>query len=433
LPGEAAVDKQTILEVGDKSAMIIPLMVSGQTIGALSIDSVRVEKTWSEKVLQRSRLIGEVFTNALKRKETEEALRKALSEIQQLKQRIEADYNYLREEIDYEHEFHEIIGESAPLKHVLFKIDQVAPNDTTVLILGETGTGKELVARAVHNRSPRKDRPLVKVNCAALSPTLIESELFGYEKGAFTGAEMRKAGRFETAHGSSFLLDEIGELPMELQAKLLRVLQEGEFERMGSSETIKVDVRIIATTNKALDREVTEGRFRQDLLYRLNVFPITMPPLRQRREDISLLIRWFVHAYSKKLRKKITDIPDTFIEHLQHYHWPGNVRELENTIERAIICTEGQTLKLADKLSSNLNELATNKRKASLNGTSADPSPIHNVSLAEMERRYILRVLESTAWTVQGPRGAARILDLRPSTLRSKMNKLGIQRQTSTK
>ena len=278
------------------------------------------------------------------RKRAEKSLQTALSEIQTMKDRLEAENVYFRQENKKRHRFDHIIGQSDGLKYVLYRAEQVAPQDTTVLILGETGTGKELIAAAIHNLSPRKDRPLITVNCAALPANLIESELFGREKGAFTGADTRQVGRFEIAHGSTLCLDEIGELPLDLQAKLLRVIQYNEFERLGSSQTIKVDVRIVATTNRNLEEEVRQGRFRQDLYYRLNVFPITVPPLRQRKEDIPLMVQAFIERYSKKLGKQITSIQKETMKALQDYPWPGNVRELESIIERAVILCPGPVL-----------------------------------------------------------------------------------------
>ena len=261
-----------------------------------------------------------------------------------MKDQLEAENIYFRQEIKMKHQFDHILGQSDGLKYVLYRAEQVAPQNTTVLILGETGTGKELIAAAIHNMSPRKDRPLITVNCAALPANLIESELFGREKGAFTGADTRQVGRFEIAHGSTLCLDEIGELPLELQAKLLRVIQHNEFERLGSSQTIKVDVRIVATTNRNLEEEVRKGRFRQDLYYRLNVFPITVPPLRQRKEDIPLLVQAFMERYARKLGKQITSIQKETMKALQDYPWPGNIRELESIIERAVILCPGPVL-----------------------------------------------------------------------------------------
>ena len=277
-------------------------------------------------------------------------LRTALSEIKTMKDQLEAENIYFRQEIKMRHQFAHILGQSDGLQYVLYRAEQVAPQNTTVLILGETGTGKELIAAAIHEMSPRKDRPLITVNCAALPANLMESELFGREKGAFTGADTRQVGRFEVANGSTLCLDEIGELPLEVQAKLLRAIQHNEFERLGSSHTIKVDIRIVATTNRNLEEEVRKGRFRQDLYYRLNVFPITVPPLRQRKEDIPLLVQAFIEQYARKLGKQITSIQKETMKALQDYPWPGNVRELESVIERAVILCPGPVLQLADKL-----------------------------------------------------------------------------------
>jgi formate hydrogenlyase transcriptional activator len=338
-------------------------------------------------------------------------LETALSEIKTLKDRLEAENVYLRQEIAMKHQFAAIIGQSDGLKYVLYRAEQVAPLNTTVLILGETGTGKELIAAAIHDLSPRKDRPLITVNCAALPGNLMESELFGREKGAFTGADTRQIGRFEVAHGSTLCLDEIGELPLELQAKLLRVIQHNEFERLGSSQTIKVDVRIVATTNRDLEEEVKEGRFRQDLYYRLNVFPITVPPLRQRKEDIPLLVQAFVARYARKLGKQITSIQKETMQVLQNYPWPGNIRELESIIERAVILCPGPALQLADKL-----EIESLPFSAGMN------------TLEEVERTQIVKTLLQTHWRIEGKDGAAAILGLNPSTLRARMHKLGIVR-----
>ena len=340
-----------------------------------------------------------------------ESLRQALSEIKILKDQLEAENIYFRQEIKTKHQFDHILGQSDGLKYVLYRAEQVAPQNTTVLILGETGTGKELIAAAIHNLSPRKDRPLITVNCAALPANLIESELFGREKGAFTGADTRQVGRFEIAHGSTLCLDEIGELPLELQAKLLRVIQHNEFERLGSSQTIKVDVRIVATTNRNLEEEVRKGRFRQDLYYRLNVFPITVPPLRQRREDIPILVQAFTERYARKLGKQITSIQKETMKALQDYPWPGNIRELESIIERAVILCPGPVLQLADKLEISSLPLSSAVR-----------------TLEETERNQIIKTLSETRWRIEGKDGAAAILGLHPSTLRARMHKLGISR-----
>jgi PAS domain S-box-containing protein len=348
------------------------------------------------------------------RKESEVALRLAHEELHQLKNQLEVENIYLQQELQRDQKFGEIVGESDAIKYVLFKITQVSPTDSTVLIAGETGTGKELVARAIHGASPRKDRPLIKVNCAALSPTLIESELFGHEKGAFTGAIGRKQGRFELANGGTIFLDEIGELPLELQVKLLRVIQESEFERLGGNRTIKVDVRIIAATNRNLKLEVEQGTFREDLWYRLNVYPITMPPLRQRKEDIPLLVEHFVAAYARKAGKTISSVSPREMQSLKEHSWPGNIRELANVIERAVIHTQGSVLHVADQFES----------------VEGESTPTQ--TLEEVEREYILRTLESTGWRIEGKHGAAKVLGLNPSTLRTRMLKLGIQRRRAS-
>jgi len=338
-------------------------------------------------------------------------LRTALSEIKTMKDQLEAENIYFRHENKMKHRFENILGQSDGLKYVLYRAEQVAPVDTTVLILGETGTGKELIAAAIHHMSPRKERPLITVNCAALPDNLIESELFGREKGAFTGADTRQVGRFEVAHGSTLCLDEIGELPLEVQAKLLRVIQHKEFERLGSSHTVKVDVRVVATTNRNLEEEVRKGKFRQDLYYRLNVFPITVPPLRQRKEDIPLMVQAFLERYAKKLGKPITSIRKETMKALQDYPWPGNVRELESIIERAVILCPGTILHLTDKLEISSPAFSSTVR-----------------TLEETERNQILKILSETHWCIEGTDGAAAILGLHPSTLRARMHKLRVAR-----
>jgi chemotaxis protein methyltransferase CheR len=344
------------------------------------------------------------------RKQAELNLQVALSEIKELKEKLEVERSYLQEEIKLEYNYENIIGQSDGLKYVLYKVEQIAPSDTTVLVLGETGTGKELVARAIHGLSPRKDRVIVKVNCATLPSNLIESELFGHEKGAFTGAYARQLGRFEVADGATLFLDEIGELPLELQPKLLQVIQDGEFERLGGSGTIKVDVRVIAATNRNLEDEVRKGRFREDLWYRLSIFPITVPPLRERMEDLALLVEFFVDKISKRLGKSIQNIPMSVMNILQDYQWPGNVRELENVLERAAINSSGPKLRLVDELKNPHTDLSTTQK-----------------TLQEIERDHIVRVLEQTNWKVSGKNGAAEILGLNRSTLRARIRKLGIQ------
>jgi transcriptional regulator with GAF, ATPase, and Fis domain len=383
--------------------------VGGAIVGALVVATVRKQRIWPEELIPRIRLFGEIFANAIKRKESEESLQKAFLEIKDLKRQVEADYVYLRDELTLEHNFEEIIGQSDALKSVLVKVQQVAPTDSAVLIQGETGTGKELIARAIHHVSKRSERPLVKVNCATLTPNLIESELFGHVKGAFTGADERRVGRFELAHGATLFLDEIGELPLELQPKLLRVLQEGDFERLGGSRTIRVDVRIIAATNRNLEKEVERGRFRSDLWYRLNAFPISIPPLRRRLEDIPLFVHHFVNKYSTKIGKRFRKIPKKAIKQLERYSWPGNVRELDNIIARAVITSEEGNLQIQ---------------------IPAPPCPGSQKqrTYKEMEKTFILQVLENSGWRIEGRAGAANRLDLKPSTLRYRMKKLQISR-----
>jgi len=361
-----------------------------------------------ELVEKRTAEIRVAREEAEKGKQIAEA---ALFEIKKLKDQLEAERAYLQEEIKLEYNHENIIGQSDGINYVLYKVEQIARSNTIVLVLGETGTGKELVARAIHGLSLRKERALVKVNCATLPSNLIESELFGHEKGAFTGAHSRRLGRFEVADGTTLFLDEIGELPLELQPKLLRVIQDGEFERLGSSHTIKVDVRIIAATNRNLEEEVRRGRFRDDLWYRLNIFPITMPPLRDRLDDIPLLVDFYVKKISKRMGKSIEIIPTRVMNALQNYHWPGNVRELENVLERAVINSSGPKLRLVDELKKPFKDLSTSQK-----------------TLEAVERDHIIRVLEQTQWKVSGKNSAAEILGLNRSTLRARMRKFDIRK-----
>ncbi len=348
-----------------------------------------------------------IIQDITERKLAEEALQRSYAEIKQLKERLQAESDYLRAEMKINQAHGQIIGRSPGLKRVLHQTEQVAPADCPVLISGETGTGKELIAQEIHRLNHRRDRVMVLVNCAALPSALVESELFGRERGAYTGALSTQLGRFEVANGSTIFLDEVGELSTEVQAKLLRVLQQGEFERLGSPKTHKVDVRVIAATNRDLTVDVRKGRFREDLYYRLNVFPIYIPPLRQRAEDIPLLVFAFMEEFATHMGKKITKIPRKAMELLQAHSWPGNIRELRNVIEHSVILTSGDTLKLAG-----LGE-----------SPSRDAQP---VTLAQAEREHILKTLESSGWRIKGPHGAAARLDLQPSTLYSRMQKLGI-------
>jgi PAS domain S-box-containing protein len=366
-------------------------------------------------------IIGTVvsFKDITRRKEAEEALiksnyelKEALSEVKKLKVRLEQENKYLQQEIKLVHNFEEIISQSKKFKKVLGQVEQVAKTDATVLILGESGTGKELIARAVHNISKRKSRVMVKVNCASLPATLIESELFGHEKGAFTGAISRKVGRFELADGGTLFLDEVGEIPIELQSKLLRVLQEGEFERLGSNTTLKVDVRIVAATNVNLQEAVAKGTFRQDLYYRLNVFPVSLPALRERKEDIPLLTRHFLLKFNAQFGKRIELITEGVIESLTAYSWPGNIRELENVIERAVIISPKRKLEIGDSIPLTHKQIAEQEV----------------ITLADNERAHILKTLSFTNWRISGEQGAAKILDINRTTLEARMKKLGISR-----
>ena len=367
-----------------------------------------------------------IVRDITERREAEASLRKALDEVQHLKDQLHKENVYLQEEIRVASNFGEIIGNSEPLRRVLRQTEQVAPLDTTVTILGETGTGKELLAHAIHKLSRRHDRTLVKVNCAALPGPLIESELFGHEKGAFTGADSQRTGRFEIANKGTIFLDEVGELPLDLQAKLLRVLEEGEFERVGGSHTIKVDVRVIAATNRNIEEAARKGNFRSDLYYRLNIFPITLPPLRERKDDIPILVSHFVKQLSQKLGKPIEAIPLDTMATLRNYPWPGNIRELRNVLERAVIVSQGPKLALIDDLNSQALELDLSKQ-AGRQELFTDLAPVGE-TLEQTEYNLILRTLKNVHWKLEGPGGAAELLNLNPSTLRSKMRKLGIER-----
>jgi formate hydrogenlyase transcriptional activator len=339
----------------------------------------------------------------------------AFQQIEALKDQLAKENAYLEEEVRTEHSFGELIGESAALRRVLKEAETVAPTGSTVLIRGESGTGKELVARAVHELSPRQGRTFVKLNCAAIPTGLLESELFGHEKGAFTGAISQKIGRFELAHQGTLFLDEVGDIPPELQPKLLRVLQEQELERLGSTRTIKVDVRLVAATNRDLARMVADGRFRSDLYYRLNVFPIALPPLRERRDDIPRLVRHFTQHFAQRMGRRIKAIPAAIMDALVRYPWPGNVRELQNVIERAVILSPGPALQVP------LGDLQS--------AVTQSPEPTAAaVTLAEAEREHILGALRETGWVVAGPKGAAARLGMKRSTLQEKMRKLGISR-----
>jgi len=391
---------------GVRSYCCVPLISRNQTIGVLAIAN-NYENSLTNEDGETIQLIANQIAGAV-----ETAVQ--FNEIEKLKDQLTSEKLYLEEEIQSEYNFSEIVGRSAALKNVLRQIEVVAPTDSCVLLYGETGTGKELISRAIHNLSGRRNRTLVKLNCSAIPTGLLESELFGHEKGAFTGAVTARIGRFELAHKGTLLLDEIGDIPLELQPKLLRVLQESEFERLGNSRTIKSDVRLIAATNCNLPEMVEEKTFRSDLYYRLNVFPVTIPPLRERREDISLLAGYFAKKYALRMGKKIESIPRDSIDDLCAYNFPGNVRELENFIERAVILTSGKELQLP------LSELNLNSRSQANNGSSS-------ASLEDVEKNHIAEVLKQTGGKIAGKDGAANILGLPVSTLRHRMKKLGLK------
>ncbi len=412
LPVEAAVDKKSFERFGVGSGLYIPIAALRSSEYSIGVSSASSDRTFPAEYTSRLRLLGELFVNALERGRGELALREHLDEIKRLKLQLEKENIYLREEIKTIQGFEKIVGKSSTLQYVLFKVQQVAPTDATVLILGETGTGKGLVAHAIHELSARNNLPMITVNCAALPANLIESELFGREKGAFTGAYARQVGRFEAADGGTIFLDEIGEMPLELQTRLLRVLESGEFERLGSPKTIKVEVRVIASTNRDLETEVRNKRFREDLFYRLNAFPISVPPLRKRSEDIPELISYFVDKYARKFGKKVESVPNSMMRTLKEHPWPGNVRELEHVIERAVISSPGPVLRLMDVIGREV----------------AEPGEEPLKELEAIERAYILKVLCKTGWKIEGEGGAASILGLNPSTLRFRIKKLAIKR-----
>lgn len=411
-PPEAEAEIAAMRQVGFQAVLWVPFKARGKLAGYLCIDS-RDSRSWSDDLVARLKLLGEVFGEAAARRDAEHELQESYRQIQKLKKQLKDENVYLRREFKLDFHHGSIVGNSEQLRLALRKVEQVAETDTTVLITGETGTGKELLARAIHNLSPRRDNLMVTVNCAALPSSLVEAELFGREKGAYTGALTREAGRFEVANGSTILLDEIGELPLELQAKLLRVLETGEFQRLGSSKTQKVDVRVLASTNRDLAAAVREKEFREDLFFRLNVFQIEVPPLRERTDDIPKLVWSFVQEFSKSMGKKnIESIPERAMDALRAYSWPGNIRELRNVVERAMIVSGGPTLEIE------LAGIATN----------APGATASSKRLVDVERDHILAVVEAAGWRIRGSGGAAEILGLKPTTLEARMKKLGLKR-----
>jgi DNA-binding NtrC family response regulator len=371
-----------------------------------------LEQTVLERTEELTRANLQLMQEIGERKKAEVSLQGTYAEIKGLKDRLQAENIYLQQEVDQQYNYGEIIGQSDILAQVFMRVDQVAPMNATVLLLGETGTGKGMVARAIHSRSTRKDRPLITVNCTTLPAALVESELFGRERGAFTGSDARQIGRFELADGGTIFLDEIGEMPLDLQSKLLRVIQDGEFERLGSPRTIKTDVRIIAATNRNLEQEIRNGTFREDLYYRLNVFPITLPPLRQRKEDIPLLVKHFVAKFNTKIGKKIETVSKETLTAMQEYRWPGNVRELESVIERAVIISRGTALEVLDRLDTP--------------GSTDDAAEQDVKALVTLEKNILLQALRKTGWRIDGKKGAALLLGLNPSTLRYRIKKYGL-------
>ena len=416
---QQSLGEKRLVEEGIQSYCVVPLIAMGQSMGTFAVWS----KTQNRYTAEDAELLREVANQVA----LAIANMKSYEEIASLKARLEKENVYLQEEIRTEHNFEEIVGDSPPLLALLRRVDQVAPTDSSVLIYGETGTGKELIARAIHDRSNRKNRPLVKVNCSAISAGLVESELFGHVKGAFTGAFERRIGRFELADGGTIFLDEVGELPPDTQVKLLRVLQEREFEPVGSNRSVHVDVRIICATNRNLEESIKAGTFRSDLYYRLNVFPLEVPPLRERRSDIDQLAKFFVSRYARNLGKKITAISEGATQKLLSYSWPGNIRELQNVIERALILSNGPVLDLEGDLTTvSPSSFVSDPLPELAEIPYADQSPLQ--TLQEVERAHILAVLQQTHGVIEGANGAAKTLGMHPNTLRHRMEKLGIKR-----
>jgi formate hydrogenlyase transcriptional activator len=427
-----------LVDLGAESYLGVPMFsTAGQVIGHLAVLDAAAMKDSRQRV-SVLKIFAARAAAELERLHAEDGLRSAMAEVERLKNRLQAENVYLQEEIHREHNFDEIVGSSPALLQLLSQVEDVAPTDSTVLIYGETGTGKELIARAIHNRSSRGKRPLVKVNCGAISAGLVESELFGHVKGAFTGALERRPGRFELANGGTIFLDEVGELPLETQVKLLRVLQEQEFEPVGSSRTQRVDVRVIAATNRDLEKEVAAGRFRLDLFYRLNVLPLRVPALHERRGDIPQLVAFFLLRFSRKFGRKMESVAQETMERLVSYSWPGNVRELQNVIERALVLSRGSVLSLGPGLlpaspSGAKTYAAVGLSTAASASSASAPAGLPAegpTALDHVQRQHILSVLDQSSWVIEGSKGAAKLLGLHPNTLRSRLKKLGIRRPT---
>ena len=409
LPSDAAPDLPAYTAMGARSTLMIPLITGEEVRHLVVLQTMEGGRSLSKEYIPRLRVLAEILVNALERKNVEEQLHHALEEVEQLRDRLQRENLHLRQEMKQLSGRSRIIGQSPAIRRVVEQMEQVAPTGSTVLLLGETGTGKELFASEIHELSPRKNRTMITINCGAIAAPLIESELFGREKGAYTGAVSRQIGRFEMADESTLFLDEIGELPFDLQVKLLRALQDKRIERLGNPKPIAVDVRIIAATNKDLEKAVEEGKFREDLYYRLNVFPITIPPLRDRREDIPLLTLAFVEEFARALGKEVDAVSRSDMDTLVHYPWRGNVRELRNVLERTIIRASDHRLRV---------ELP--------NGANGNQG--HRFTIEEVERKHFLSILDMTGWRVKGVNGAAKILGLKPTTLISRLAKLGIRR-----
>jgi transcriptional regulator with GAF, ATPase, and Fis domain len=421
LPPEAVAEREYSQRIGMRANLTVPLTVSGRFLWSIATGSFRGPRRWSETDVQRLESVGEILVAAAERVELELELSARLEELEELHERLRVETDYLRAERSGDFGQDEIVGRSPVMLRMLEQVAHVAPTPSTVLLLGETGTGKELLARAIHARSPRRDGPLVKINCAAVPDTLIESELFGHEKGAFTGATAARPGRFAVAEGGTLLLDEIGDLPAEVQIRLLRVLQDREFQPLGSNRTVKADVRIIAATHRDLAEEVRAGRFRSDLFFRLNVFPIRVPPLRDRSGDIPLLAWAFVERFQEAIGRRIRHIQEQDLAALAAYSWPGNVRELQNVIERALILSKGETLAIAEAFGFDADGGRASQPQAPAPNAGAE-------RLEDLERSHIERVLAACGGKISGPGGAAERLGLHPNTLRSRMQKRGIRR-----
>ena len=430
VPPIATNERAHVIAVGLKSFLMVPGAIENRWVCALTVGMVTDYRAWTDADERRVGFFAEILASAVHRCRQNAALEAHLGQATVLNQQLTGENAYLREELDTTLPFKGIVGKSPAMTRVLRHVQQVADADSTVLILGETGSGKELIARAIHDKSRRRHKPMVKVNCAALPAGLVESELFGHERGAFTGAIASKPGRFEVADGGTLFLDEVGDLPPESQAKLLRVLQEGEFERLGSTRTRSVDVRIISATNRDLHEDVAVGRFREDLFYRLAVFELLLPPLRNRLDDLEPLARFIVDRRARALGRRVNDISADALRHLRAYDWPGNVRELENVLERALILSPGTTLELDEPLSQRRRIVPPRSRPATLPAAVRPTTPVAPAgeALEAFERAHLVAVLDACGWKINGAGQAAQRLQMHPSTLRSRLKKLGINR-----